>query len=68
MLFAFFAIIIGVVSNSLSGAIIGSSGMTAMVMAFVFTDFAIVMGAVFVISVVVKIMEAYTQQGSCFGY
>jgi len=58
LLFSFFAILIGAVTRSLSAALIGSAALTALVMVFVLVPFAIVMGAVFVVSLGLKIWDA----------
>jgi len=59
-LFAFFGIVIGGLTEDIAWAVIGSSAITAFVMAYVYQDFAILMGLVFAVSLVIKIWDEYS--------
>ncbi len=66
--FAFFAILIGAVTKKLALSVIGSAAITALVMAFVYPLFAIIMTVVFFVSLGLKALDVYSEEGSGYGY
>ena len=67
-LFAFFAILVGVVTKTFLPSVMGSTGLTALVMAFVYPLFALVMGLIFTLVLALAILDARSQPEAIYGF
>jgi hypothetical protein len=66
LFFAFFALVIGVISKKAVPSIIGSLAITALIMAYVYPAFAIAMGILFVTALGLTIAALYLDSRSSY--
>lgn len=68
LLFAFIAIVVGILSKSLALSVGSASGITGLLMAYVYVPFAVLMVVIFAFDVIIHIALAYNDSQSNGGF